>query len=126
MQEEEDSLRLDDIERLSPTEAYWRGRCEKAEEERKELLELLKNQLWHTSTEKLLGGSIGAGSTIIHGADPKIIGTAIGAGGLAFGIASFFLPVSPIVIAVSFTIGVVGIVMALGERIYKRTPSSHG
>lgn len=127
MEEGKDFLKPKDIEGLSPTEAYWRGRCEKSEEENKKPLEILKNQLWHTSTDKLLRGSIGAGSTIIYGTNPKIIiGTAFGAGGVVFGIASLFLPVSIIGTAVSFTIGIMGIIIALGERIFKRTPKNRG
>jgi hypothetical protein len=107
MEEGKDFL-TEEIDKLSAREAYWRAKYEKTEEERMELLELLRSQLWNASTDKLLKGSIGAGSTVLYGADSKIIGTAIGAGGIVFGIASLFLPVSLIGTAVSFTIGIMG------------------
>ena len=115
---EEKRINSDEIKKLSPIEAYWKGRYEESEKEREDLLELLRTQIFHSSTAELTRGSIGAGSTVIYGFDPTSIGIAVGIGGITFVIASLILTLTH---SIALALSAVGIAIAiLSKRGEKR------
>ena len=122
----EKSQKREEIEALS----YYKGRYEELSRFNQELLQLLKTQLIHLSTERMTRGSIGPGSKIyqISGMQFRVryISIPFTVMGVGFGIASSFLSLNPLVTAISLIIGLGSLSSAfiewLDER--KQKPSS--
>lgn len=107
------------LEGLSPIEAYTEGRYDEQKEVYKDLLELIKGELWAASNMRLTQGSIGAGSKVYYGHQIKArqIEIPLTVMALGCGVASYLLSLSSIFTALGFIVGLTALTAVIVDWI---------